>query len=262
MDERKRTGLRARVYEKLLDASEEKYQEFHRKLLPGVTGILGVRTPNLRRIAGGLSAKERGQYIEEMERVFRELFQGESREIPPCYDEKIIWGLCIGKTKTWEDALPHIRAFVPAIDNWAVCDLICGSLKAAGKNRKAAWEFIQPYLDSGEEYELRFGLVMLLGYLVEEAYLERALVRIDRVSHPGYYAKMGAAWALSVYFVHFPEQVMEYLKSSRLDDWTYNKALQKITESLRVDKETKAVIRSMKRKGSRQAADPTNSCSD
>ena len=69
MDERKRTGLRARVYEKLLDASEEKYQEFHRKLLPGVTGILGVRTPNLRRIAGGLSAKERGQYIEEMERV-------------------------------------------------------------------------------------------------------------------------------------------------------------------------------------------------
>ena len=54
MDERKRTGLRARVYEKLLDASEERYQEFHRKLLPGVTGILGARKPNLRRYAGGL----------------------------------------------------------------------------------------------------------------------------------------------------------------------------------------------------------------
>ena len=32
---------------------------------------------------------------------------------------------------------------------------------------------------------------------------------------------------------------MEYLKQSSLDDWTYNKALQKITESFRVDKETK-----------------------
>ena len=62
---------------------------------------------------------------------------------------------------------------------------------------------------------------------------------------------MGAAWALSIYFVHFPEQVMEYLRDSRLDDWTYNKALQKITESFRVDREIKARIRSMRRKSTR-----------
>ena len=258
MEEQKRCGLRARVYGQLLQAADEKYREFHKGLLPGISGILGVRTPVLRKLAAGLSASERAAYIEEMERIL----SGKEDGPLPCYDEKIIWGLCIGKIKSWTEVESHIRAFIPAIDSWAVCDLICGSLKAAEKYQAEAWEFIQPYLDSGEEYELRFGLVMLLGYFVEEAYLERALVRIDRVSHPGYYARMGAAWALSVYFVHFPEQVMEYLKSSRLDDWTYNKALQKITESLRVDKETKAVIRSMKRKGSRQAADPTNSCSD
>ena len=40
---------------------------------------------------------------------------------------------------------------------------------------------------------------------------------------------------------------MPYLEHNHLDDWTYNKALQKITESFRVDQETKTIIRSMKR---------------
>ena len=50
------------------------------------------------------------------------------------------------------------------------------------------------------------------------------------------------------YFVHFQEESMDYLNHNQLDDWTYNKALQKITESYRVDGEIKAKIRSMKRK--------------
>ena len=41
---------------------------------------------------------------------------------------------------------------------------------------------------------------------------------------------------------------MEYLKQSKLDNWTYNKSLQKTIESLRVDKETKDVLHSMKRR--------------
>ena len=40
---------------------------------------------------------------------------------------------------------------------------------------------------------------------------------------------------------------MPYLQKNHLDDWTYNKALQKICESLRIDGQTRALIRSMKR---------------
>ena len=40
---------------------------------------------------------------------------------------------------------------------------------------------------------------------------------------------------------------MNYLKNNKLDDFTNNKSLQKIWESLRVDKDTKAIIKSMKR---------------
>ena len=63
--------------------------------------------------------------------------------------------------------------------------------------------------------------------------------------------RMAVAWAVSVYYVKLPEQTMDYLKRCRLDDWTYNKALQKITESFRVDREIKARIRSMRRKSTR-----------
>ena len=41
---------------------------------------------------------------------------------------------------------------------------------------------------------------------------------------------------------------MNYLKENHLDDFTYNKALQKIIGSYRVSTEDKEIIRSMKRK--------------
>ena len=52
----------------------------------------------------------------------------------------------------------------------------------------------------------------------------------------------------SICFIKFPEKTMEYLKQSKLDNWTYNKSLQKTIESLRVDKETKDILRGIKRR--------------
>ena len=58
---------------------------------------------------------------------------------------------------------------------------------------------------------------------------------------------MAVAWTISVAFVKFPNITMKYLKKNNLDDWTYNKGLQKICESLRVTKETKKAIKAMRR---------------
>jgi hypothetical protein len=45
----------------------------------------------------------------------------------------------------------------------------------------------------------------------------------------------------------YPEKCFAYLERCTLDSWTYNKALQKMTESYRVTPENKKVLRSMKR---------------
>ena len=58
---------------------------------------------------------------------------------------------------------------------------------------------------------------------------------------------MGLAWLLSVCYVKFEGKALAFLENSALDDFTYNKALQKIIESNRVSMEKKEQIRKMKR---------------
>lgn len=53
---------------------------------------------------------------------------------------------------------------------------------------------------------------------------------------------------IDLLYQNLPEATMAYLSHNTLDDFTFNKALQKITESYRVDQATKTTIRSMKRK--------------
>ncbi len=154
--------------------------------------------------------------------------------------KEIVRGGCVFFTDKRNDSF--------AINNWAVCDVFCSSLKDTAKHREEMWEFLKPCLSSGREYEIRFALVMMLGYFTEQSYLDRSFAVFDSIRHEAYYVRMALAWAVSVYFVKFQEETFAYLKKNRLDDWTYNKALQKITESYRVDGETKIQIRAMKRK--------------
>ena len=86
---------------------------------------------------------------------------------------------------------------------------------------------------------------------IDDEHIGQLLEEYDAIRHDGYYVKMAVAWALSVCFVKFPEITMQYLKQNALDDFTYNKTLQKIIESYRVDTETKKLIKQMKRPATR-----------
>jgi len=88
---------------------------------------------------------------------------------------------------------------------------------------------------------------MLLYYISPE-YAPLAFSHFDQIKHEGYYVKMAVAWVLSIYYINLPELTIEYLKRNELDKFTYNKTLQKITESLRIDQAEKARIKGMKRK--------------
>lgn len=138
------------------------------------------------------------------------------------------------RTRVVELLIVHVRQIVPD--------------KFTKEQREHVWEFLQPYLSSKNEYEVRFGVVMLLDFYIENEYISKVLNLLDNTKHNGFYAKMAVAWAVSICCIKFPDLTLDYLKHNTLDDFTYNKALQKITESYRVDKETKALIRSMKRK--------------
>jgi 3-methyladenine DNA glycosylase AlkD len=223
------------VRKQLFALIDPEYQKFSAKHLPGIDNILGIRLPELRKIAKTIAREDLQSYLAQAKNDY--------------FEEIMLQGMVIGYVKAdIEEILSYIAAFVPKIDNWSVCDSFCGGLKITKKHKTQMWEFLQPYLVSKKEYELRFAVVMLLNYYIEDAYLERVLQILDQIKHDAYYVKMAVAWALSICYVKQPEKTMAYLQQNQLDDFTYNKALQKITESLRVDSETKNLIRGMKRK--------------
>ncbi len=230
------------VREQLENLAEEKYRLFSSSLTPGKNNILGVRVPKLRKLAKTILKDDWHGYLLRAMETSKEASEEETME------EVMLQGLVIGGCKAEiEEKLKLVAAFIPKIDCWPVCDTFCGELKIAATHHERVWEFIQPYLGSEKEYELRFGVVMLLHYL-EPEYAPLAFAHFDQIKQEGYYVKMAIAWVLSMYYVKLPEITMEYLKKNQLDDFTFHKTLQKIRESLRVDDDTKQLMKSMRRK--------------
>jgi len=223
------------VLAQLNSMSEEGYRVFISKLIPNVHNILGVRMPKLHKFAKALANTDWRVFLKNAQSTYHE--------------ELLLKGLVINYAKMdITERLAYTEAFVPKISNWALCDSFCFSFPAKEEDLFLIWAFLQRYLSSDEEYTLRFGVVMIIFHFTREAYLERAFFAFNQITHHGYYVKMAVAWAISIFFVHFPTQTLTYLNNNKLDDFTYNKALQKTIESLRVKAETKALLRSMKRK--------------
>lgn len=220
----------------LLEQAEENYREFSSGIIPDVHNILGVRLPALRKIAKEIYKNGNWQeFVNSAESEFME--------------ETMLRGILIGLIKDKpEKILEYVKNFVPQITNWAVCDTFCNSLKFTKNNKELVWEFLKPYLKSERDYDIRFGVVMLLSFFIEEDYLDEILNLLENISHEGYYVKMGVAWAVSICYIKFPEKTLKFLKNCKLDDWTFNKSIQKIIESYRVDKPTKETLKKMKRR--------------
>lgn len=223
------------IRERLEQLREPDYQAFASGLLPGIEPILGVRLPELRKIAKKLAKDNWQEYLEQA--------QDDSME------EIMLQGMTLGYAPgTLQEKEIFLRKFIPKIDNWSVCDSCCATIKLAKEQPEEMWGFLQEYLHSEKEFEVRFALVQFLNYYVNQEYLLRVLEEIDSVSNKAYYVQMAQAWAVSICYRDFPKETEPFLKQNHLDDFTYNKTLQKITESQKVSKEKKAYIRSMKRK--------------
>jgi 3-methyladenine DNA glycosylase AlkD len=227
---------------KLLEnQAEESYKQFNHKIVPGVKNVIGVRLPALRKIGKEISGGDFKEYFAELDGAEKDTLY---------YEEIMLQGIIIGAIKVPPcERLKYIESYIFKIDNWAICDTFCTSLKFVKKNPQLVWEFIQDYLKDDREFFVRFGVVILMSFYINEEYIERDLQMLENIQNDGYYAKMGVAWALSVCFVKYPDITRDFFKKSynKLDEFTYNKAIQKIRESFRVTREDKEFLKTLKR---------------
>ncbi len=220
--------------------ADEKYKEFQQKLLPDIENYVGVRLPLLRKLAKEIVKNNANQYLDEV------LHRNPEEEL---FEEIMLQGMIIGYMKAdISDIFSYADKFIPKINNWSICDSFCSGFKHAHDYQEQTWNWLQKYLDKENgEFGIRFAVVMFLNYYVDKPHLSKLYDIFNDITYDAYYVKMAVAWAISICYVKYPESCMDYLKNNKLDDFTYNKALQKITESLCVSAEDKKIIRSMKR---------------
>ncbi|MDE5678306.1 DNA alkylation repair protein [Phocaeicola sp.] len=226
------------VKENLLQLANKGNKKFTETLHPGIDHILGIRIPNLRKLAAQIAKDDWQGYLQTTDTYYME--------------ERMLQGMVIEQLKMddVEAYLSLVKRFVQVINSWSVCDTFdfCGKQRFVNKNKERVWLFLEERMSSDKEYEIRFGVVMAMAHYIDEAYIDRILQWMDRIDHEGYYVKMAVAWALSTCYIKFPQQTLAYLRQNHLDVFTYNKALQKIVESFRVSPDDKEMIRGMKRK--------------
>ena len=142
-----------------------------------------------------------------------------------------------------KDIMNDIEKFVPKIDNWAVCDTFCTGLKITKKYKDEIWNLLKKYLNSDKEFEIRFAIVMILDYYIEEKRLNEIYKICDKIENDAYYVKMAVAWCISICLVKYYDETLSYLETCKLDDFTYRKAIQKAIESYRLTDEQKEILK-------------------
>ena len=215
---------------------DEKFKDFTSALIPGSRPILGVRVPVLHKIAKEIAKGDWQRYLKEA--------------TEDTYEEVAIKGFVIGYAKdSLENLLPYISEHIEKIDDWSLCDGFCSNLKLVAKCKESFLEFLLPYGKIDDEFKQRVVAVMLMDYYLTDEYIDMSLATLDSLKNEKYYCKMAVAWAIATAWAKQREKTYSYMQdgNNTLDDWTYNKAIQKMLESYRVSDEDKVMLRRMKR---------------
>ena len=213
---------------------DDKYQAFVSKANPTDRPILGVRIPIVREIAKKIPTED-----------FAEIL----KVTPVSQEELMLRGMLIARMP-YEEMLKNLDSQVKLIDDWCSCDTFCASLKPLVKKHRQEFfeQKIDYYLKSSQVFTARVGLVLLLGSYVILDYLPVIFDRIEGLKdREEYYIKMAIAWLLAECFIKHPEETLGYLQVSKLPKWTFNKAISKICDSYRVEKDAKDYLKTLRR---------------
>ena len=219
----------------LFALKDENYRRFHAKLIPDIPidNIIGVRTPVLRKYAKEVAKlPETNIFLESLPHIYYEENNLHGALLSLLYPKDII------------AFMEQLERFLPYVDNWATCDML--SPKIFKKHLSYVYERVQKWLQSDAVYTIRFGIVTLLGFYLDDAFEPEMLQLVANVRSEEYYVNMAVAWDFSMALVKQYDATLPYIQNRVLEPWTHNKSIQKAIESRRIPQETKAYLRGLK----------------
>ena len=220
------------ILDMLFEKQDDKYKDFQGSLIPGQEKIIGVRTPELRKLAKEIS---RMDICEEF-----------LKEVPHEYfEENQLHFFIISEYRDFEACIKAVEEFLPYVDNWATCDQ--SSPKIFKKHKNEIIPYIEKWIDSGRTYHIRYGIRMYMIFFLDEDFKPEYLRRVCKIKSTEYYVNMMIAWYLATALAKQWEETIKVIEEQKLDKWVQNKAIQKACESFRVTKEHKQYLRTLKK---------------
>ncbi|MBE6306700.1 MAG: DNA alkylation repair protein [Bacteroidales bacterium] len=247
---------------------DSRYREGHLRVVNALPArlVLGLHSPEMKLVAKQLSRE--GCEVVMPDGVCHRCHDGVEvirafERVPSaslCYEETVIWGYLINNAKcSLDERLAMLVRYVPVIDNWAVCDSYCAHAKWATRaDKEALWDFLQRWIGSCREFEVRFAVVMSMSYFLHEEWIDRVFGSIDgidfdrivsdyksvkgkpKVVQQGvvqgtapYYVRMGVAWLLATALAKFPDRTRTFVRTSHLPDDVITLYKRKARESFR-----------------------------
>lgn len=218
-----------------LAAGNEEYAYFNSKIINTKKTVLGVRVPDMRKLAKKLAKNvtpaDIAEYIESLDTTV--------------YEQTLLAGLLINCAKISDDeAVALAREYLDLTDNWAEIDIFAQKRKTF--DEKLWWDFAIENLSSPHEFNVRYGVIEMMANFLNEKYIEKVFARLRTIRHEGYYVRMGMAWLYATAAVKFYERTLKEIKTAAIPIWTKKKALTKMLESYQFTATQKEEIRALR----------------
>ena len=222
------------IEKRLFNLKDEGYKAFHGKLMPTVPEdkIIGVRIPLLRKLAKELSGTDEAKaFLGKLPHKY--------------YEEDNLHAFLIEEIMDFDECIKAVDALLPFIDNWATCD----SLRPPcfKKNKEKLIVKIKEWITSGKTYVVRFAIVSLMTYFLDEDYKKEYSDLVLSAVNGEYYVDMAAAWYFATALATNYEDVIGYIEEGKLSDFVHNKTIQKARESFRIKNVQKEYLNTLKR---------------
>ncbi|MBO4864645.1 MAG: DNA alkylation repair protein [Eubacterium sp.] len=221
------------IYSELCKLQDEKYKEMQIKIIPsaGADRIIGVRTPELRKLAKDYLKREDVQdFLDDLPHKY--------------FDEDQLHAFILSGMKDYDKCMEKLEKFLPYVNNWATCDQM--SPKVFKKHRSELLTHIKKWIKSKETYTVRFGIGMLMEHFLDEDFDIKYPEMVAKVRSEEYYINMMIAWYFATALAKQYDAIIPFIEEKKLDTWTHNKAIQKSVESYRITDEQKAYLKTLK----------------
>ena len=221
------------IYDRLIEYKDDKYKEFQSKLVPNIDKdtILGVRTPNMKRIAKDVfGTKEANLFLRSVPHKY--------------YEENLVHMFLVSMLKDFDSCIQELNFFLPYVDCWPVSDQ--SSPKVFHKMHDKLIGIVKNWIQSEHIYTARFGIRILMNEYLGDDFKVEYLDLIANKKGDDYYLKMMQAWYFATSLAKKYEETIPYFENHLLDPIVFKKAIQKALESFRVSDFHKEYLKSLR----------------